>query len=80
MIGKLRYEEIEQLIAVLSNSTNNVRQVLNSYQNNEEIAPRTEKMLHFCSDIEKYIQQLNNTIKLNKDSDIVIERIRQENI
>lgn len=78
MIGKLTYEEIEQIIALLTESSNNVRLVLDSYQNNPEISSRTEKMLHFCSDVDKYVDNLKNTIKLNKDADIVVNRIKEE--
>lgn len=78
MIGKLTYEEIEQIITLLTESSNNVRLVLDSYQNNPEISSRTEKMLHFCSDIDKYVDNLKNTIKLNKDADIVVNRIKEE--
>lgn len=76
MIGKLTYEQIEQLTAILSTSSSNLRELLNSYQNNPELGPRTDKMLNFCSDVDKYINQLTSTLKLNKDADIVIERIK----
>ena len=77
MIGNLSYEEIENLITIMASSSENIRSVLNSYNNN--ISSRTEKMLHFCSDIDKYIANLKDNILLNKDADIVIERIKQNN-
>ena len=55
MIGNLSYEEIENLITIMASSSENIRSVLNSYQDNNNISSRTEKMLHFCSDIDKYI-------------------------
>ena len=77
MIGNLSYEEIENLITIMASSSENIRSVLNSYQDNNNISSRTEKMLHFCSDIDKYIANLKDNILLNKDADIVIERIKQ---
>ena len=74
MIGNLSYEEIENLITIMASSSENIRSVLNSYQDNNNISSRTEKMLHFCSDIDKYIANLKDNILLNKDADIVIER------
>ena len=79
MIGNLSYEEIENLITIMASSSENIRSVLNSYQDNNNISSRTEKMLHFCSDIDQYIATLKDKILLNKDADIVIERIKQNN-
>ena len=79
MIGNLSYEEIENLITIMASSSENIRSVLNSYQDNNNISSRIEKMLHFCSDIDKYIANLKDNILLNKDADIVIERIKQNN-
>ena len=59
MIGNLSYEEIENLITIMASSSENIRSVLNSYQDNNNISSRTEKMLHFCSDIDKYITFVN---------------------
>ena len=71
MIGNLSYEEIENLITIMASSSENIRSVLNSYQDNNNISSRTEKMLHFAN--------LKDNILLNKDADIVIERIKQNN-
>ena len=45
MIGNLSYEEIENLITIMASSSGNIRSVLNSYQDNNNISSRTEKFL-----------------------------------
>ena len=37
MIGNLSYEEIENLITIMASSSENIRSVLNSYQDNNNI-------------------------------------------
>ena len=55
MIGNLSYEEIENLITIMASSSENIRSVLNSYQDNNNISSRTEKMLHLMFLLEEIV-------------------------
>ena len=78
MIGNLTYEQIEQLIQSLSNSNTNLRKTLEYYNNDNELTSKTNKLLQFSNELDKYINSLNDMVNLNKDADIVINRLKEQ--
>lgn len=78
MIGKLTYEQIEELITNLLTSNTHLRTSLEYYSTNEELALKTNKLLQFCNDIEHYTENLKEMVTLNKDVDKVINRLKEQ--
>ena len=77
MIGKLTYEQIEQLITELLSSNENLRKALEYYSSDAELSLKTNKLLQFCNDIERYVSNLKEMLELNKDVDLVINRLKE---
>lgn len=77
MIGKLTYEQIEQLITELLSSNENLRKTLEYYSSDAELSLKTNKLLQFCNDIERYVSNLKEMLELNKDADLVINRLKE---
>lgn len=77
MIGKLTYEQIEQLITELLSSNENLRKALEYYNSDAELSLKTNKLLQFCNDIERYVSNLKEMLELNKDADLVINRLKE---
>lgn len=78
MIGKLTYDQIDQLIEVMNSSNNNLRQVLEYYSNDNELGLKTSKLLQFCNDVDRYINNLKEMVILNKDADVIIDRLKSQ--
>ncbi len=78
MIGKLTYDQIDQLIEVMNSSNNNLRQVLEYYSNDNELGLKTSKLLQFCNDVDRYINNLKEMVILNKDADVIIDRLKNQ--
>lgn len=78
MIGKLTYEQIEELLTGLTTSNTNLRGSLEYYSSDEELALKTNKLLQFCNEIDRYTENLRNMMELNKDVDKVINRIKEQ--
>lgn len=80
MIGKLSYAQIEEIIMTLENSNNNLKSLLIKYnKNDDDISMRTTKLLKFCDEIDQYINKLKDMLTLNRDVDIVINRLKNNN-
>ena len=77
MIGKLTYEQIEQLITTINTSNENLRKSLEYYNSDEELSLKVNKLLQFCNDLERYVNNLRDMVNLNKDADIVINRLKE---
>ena len=78
MIGKLTYEQIEELLTGLTTSNTNLRGTLEYYNTDEELSLRTNKLLQFCNEIDRYTENLRNMVDLNKDVDKVINRLKEQ--
>lgn len=78
MIGKLTYEQIDELITKLLTSNANLRKTLEYYSTDDNLALKTNKLLQFCNDVEHYTENLKEMVNLNKDVDQVISRLKQE--
>lgn len=78
MIGKLTYDQIDLLVTNLLASNNNLRGVLQYYSSDEALSLKTNKLLQFCSDVERYAENLKNMVELNKDVDEVINRLKEQ--
>lgn len=77
MMGKLTYDQVEQLLTVIVNSNTNLRTVLNYYSTDSELGLKTNKLLQFCNELDRYVENLKETVALNKDVDSVIDRLKQ---
>ena len=77
MMGKLTYDQVEQLLTVIVNSNTNLRTVLNYYSTDSELGLKTNKLLQFCNELDRYVENLKETVTLNKDVDSVIDRLKQ---
>ena len=80
MIGKLTYDQINEIIDILSNSNNDLRSILSSYTGDDSISARANKLLNFCNDLDVYIANLNDTVSLNQDADSVVSRLKENSI
>lgn len=78
MIGNLTYQQIEELLEKLSLSNNNLRTSLEQYNTDSELTAKANKLLQFSNELEKYINNLKDMVNLNKDVDIVINRLKQQ--
>jgi hypothetical protein len=76
-MGKLTYDQVEQLLTVIVNSNTNLRTVLNYYSTDSELGLKTNKLLQFCNELDRYVENLKETVALNKDVDSVIDRLKQ---
>lgn len=78
MIGKLSYEQIDEVISKLLSANINLRKALEYYNHDSELSLKTSKLFQLCNDIERYTNNLKQMIELNRDVDIVIDRIKQK--
>ena len=78
MIGKLTYDQLDELTEKLSTSNTNLRSSLEFYNTDSDLASKTNKLLQFSNELEKYINNLKSIISLNKDADIVINRLKEQ--
>ncbi len=77
MIGKLTYEQIEELSNTIITSNENLRKSLEYYNSDEELSLKANKLLQFCNDLERYVNNLKEMVNLNKDADVVINRLKE---
>ncbi len=77
MIGNIKYDEYNSIINELETSNDNLKKIINYY--NEKIVSKSQsiKMSRFTKEIENYIEYLKSTYKINTDADKVIEALRQ---
>ena len=78
MIGKLSYEQVEQILMNISTSSNNLRSFLESFSGDDQISLRAKKALGFCNEVDKYVSNLSDVIELNKDVDKIIDRLKEK--
>ena len=79
MIGKITYEQVEELLKILSVSSNGVREFVSKYNGDDNISLKAKKVLNFCNDLDKYISNLSAKVILNKDADKIIEELKSKN-
>ncbi len=79
MIGKLTYEQIDELVQRLSTSTQTLKSILSQCSGSDAVAIRATKLLKFCNEVEQYIAKLNESVNLNKDVDNVVNRLVSNN-
>lgn len=77
MIGSLKYEEISNIIELLAASNENLKKMLDYYQEKDQTA--TVKMKRFSLELETYINYLKDIYKMNKDADQALETIKELN-
>ena len=75
MLGKLNYEQVDSIIQLIDNSTNDLRQVLGKYNNGDALSVKAVKLLDFCGELDKYCENLKSKVQLNKDAEIVVNRL-----
>ena len=73
MLGSLNYNEIQELSKSLSNSSKNIRAIIEKYGDN------LINVIEFCDSIDSYSKFIDNNISLNKDADQALEYITQKN-
>ena len=76
MIGKLTYEQVNEILNSLAISSNNLKSILNKYNGTDNISIRAKKVTSFCNDLDKYISNLFETIEMNKEADRIIENLK----
>ncbi len=77
MIDKLTYEEIDNIVNILSNSNVNIKNIINEYKQKSETG--TIKMERFSIELDNYINYLKSIIKINKDADNALEKLKELN-
>ena len=77
MIDKLTYEEIDNIVNILSNSNVNIKNIINEYKQKSETG--TIKMERFSIELDNYINYLKSIIKINKDADNALEKLIELN-
>ncbi len=77
MIGKLTYDQIEEIVNQLLSSNTNLRKALEYYSSDSELSLKTNKLLQFCNDIERYSTNLREMVELNKDAELVVNRLKE---
>lgn len=78
MIGNLTYDEVEQIITIITNSNTNLKTILETMKQFPNEINSTDKMLRFSAEIDKFIEQLQENITLNKDADKVIAELKND--
>ncbi len=73
MLGSLSYDEIKKLNDSLSNSSNNIRQIVTKY--NDELAD----VVDFCNSLDAYAKFIDSSINLNKDADEALKYMIEKN-
>lgn len=73
MLGSLNYDEIQELSKSLSNSSKNIRSIIEKY--GDSLISVTE----FCDSIDSYSKFIDNNISLNKDADQALEYMIEKN-
>lgn len=79
MMGKITYDQVNELLGMLSTSSNNIREFVGKYNGNDNISLKAKKVLNFCSDLDKYISNLSSNVQLNKDADKVVQELISKN-
>lgn len=77
MIGKLTYDQIEEIVNQLLSSNNDLRKTLEYYSSDSELSLKTNKLLQFCNEIERYSTNLREMVELNKDAELVVNRLKE---
>ena len=73
MLGSLSYDEIKKLSDSLSNSSNNIREIVT--KNNDELAD----VVDFCNCLDAYAKFIDSSINLNKDADEALKYMIEKN-
>lgn len=73
MLGSLSYDEIKKLSGSLSNSSNNIRQIVTKY--NDELTD----VVDFCNSLDAYAKFIDSSINLNKDADEALKYMIEKN-
>lgn len=73
MLGSLNYDELQELSKSLSNSSQNIRSIIEKYGDN------LMNVIEFCDSIDSYSKFIDSNISLNKDADQALEYITQKN-
>lgn len=73
MLGSLSYDEAKKLSDSLSNSSNNIRQIVTKY--NDELAD----VVDFCNSLDAYEKFIDSSINLNKDADEALKYMIEKN-
>lgn len=80
MIGKLTYDQIEEILTTISNASNNLRTFLDNYSSGTDtIAMKAKKVITFCNEVDRYVEKTKDSIELNKDVDKVINELKEKN-
>lgn len=73
MLGSLSYEELLELSKSLSDSSNNIRTIIEKYGGDLNAA------IEFCDSVESYSKFIDNNISLNKDADQALQYMIEKN-
>lgn len=73
MLGSLNYNEIQELSKSLSNSSKNIRSIIEKYGDN------LINVIEFCDSIDSYSKFIDNNISLNKDADQALAYMIEKN-
>lgn len=73
MMNSLSYDELSDLSQSLSNSSENIRKIIEKY--GEDLT----KVMEFCDCIDSYSKFLDTNISLNKDADQALQYIIEKN-
>lgn len=73
MLGSLKYDEIQELSKSLSNSSKNIRAIIEKYGDN------LISVIEFCDSLDSYSNFIDNNISLNKDADQALKYMIEKN-
>lgn len=77
MIGNLKYEEMNKITELLENSNENLKKMLDYYQEKNQTA--VVKMKRFSLELETYINYLKGTYQMNQDADQALQNLKELN-
>lgn len=79
MIGKLTYDQIDEILNTLATSSNNLKSFLERYNGTDMISTKSKKVVNFCNELDKYISNMKDNISLSKDADKVVNDLKAKN-
>ncbi len=79
MIGKLTYDQIDEILNTLATSSNNLKTFLERYNGTDMISTKSKKVVNFCNELDKYISNMKDNISLSKDADKVVNDLKAKN-
>ncbi len=75
MIEKITYDDLNKIITILEDSSNNIKNMISLY--NDGKTNTVLKMERYIAELTSYIEYLKNLYGVNIDADEALKRIRE---